>query len=143
MKNVLFLSVVLLASGVTYAYDPGEKVLKAFTETFTQAENVKWEEYPDYYTVSFKSGDIQSKVIYSKEGVMLGAIRYYLPELLPLHIVNALKREYKKRSLYCVTEVTYKNSISYFIKMQDATSWYTLKVESSGAHTEVEKYRKA
>ena len=142
MKKVSFMLIVLLPAMAAFAYEPNEKVLKAFTETFTHAENVKWEEYPDYYTVSFKTGAIQSKVIYNTEGVMLGAIRYYLPELLPLHILTAVKKEYKNKKPYCVTEVTRNNMLYYFIKLEDDNFWYSIQVTASGNSTTIETYRK-
>lgn len=134
--------IVLLPALAAFAYEPNEKVLKAFTETFTHAENVKWEEYPGYYTVSFKTGAIQSKVIYDEEGMMLGAIRYYFPELLPLHILTAIKKEFKGKTPYCVTEVTRNNMLNYFIKLEDDNFWYSIRVTASGNSTIIEKYRK-
>jgi hypothetical protein len=142
MKNVFSVLIALLLSAGVVANMPNEKVLKAFTETFTSVENVKWEDHDDYFTVSFKTGSIRSKVFYDTEGVMLGSIRYYAPEQLPLHILNQLKRQNKTKKLFCVTEVTSGNTVTCFVKLQDAAYWYTLRVEANGDSSLYEKYRK-
>ncbi len=59
MKKVFFILCTALISAAAFAFtaaDPNEKVLKSFNETFANAEEVKWAEYDNYYTVSFVSG---------------------------------------------------------------------------------------
>ena len=142
MKKVLavFCSMVFIAGA--YAFEVNEKVLKSFNETFASAEEVKWEEYKTYYTVSFVNSGIRSKVNYDKDGHMLGSIRYYAPQLLPLNIYNMLKMDYRKKELYGVTEVTFGTDVTYFVKMQDAKNWFTIKIDASGNSTIHEKYKK-
>ena len=142
MKNVLSLVVAVIAAVQVYAYEPNEKVLKAFAETFSGVQDVKWEDHEEYFTVSFKLAAVRSKVFYSVEGAMLGAIRYYTPELLPLHLLNQLKRQNKSKKLYSVTEVTSGNTVTWFIKLEDDYNWYTLRVEANGDSTWYEKFRK-
>jgi len=143
MKKVLAIVTFSLLAVAVYAYDPNEKVLKSFSETFTAAEDVKWEEYPTYYTVSFVNSGIRSKVNYDLDGNMLGSIRYYSPQMLPLNIINKLKKESPKRSLYGVTEVTFGNDVTYYVKMEDEKNWYTIKVDAAGNSQLFEKYKKA
>ena len=135
---------VLVTAGA-YAFDPfdpNEKVLKAFNETFTSAQEVRWEEFPKYYAVSFVSGGIRSKVNYDKEGNMMSSLRYYAPQLLPLYILNKINKENPKRKMFGVTEVTYNSTIAYYIKLEDEKHWYTLKVDVDGNSQLTEKYRK-
>lgn len=143
MKKVLAIITCSLLTAAVYAYDPNEKVLKAFSETFTSAEDVKWEEYSTYYTVSFVNAGIRSKVNYDLDGNMLGSIRYYSPQMLPLNIINKLKKENPKRSLFGVTEVTFGTEVTYYVKMEDAKNWYTIKVDAAGNSQLFEKYKKA
>ena len=143
MKKVLAIITCSLLTAAVYAYDPNEKVLKAFSETFTAAEDVKWEEYSTYYTVSFVNAGIRSKVNYDLDGNMLGSIRYYSPQMLPLNIINKLKKENPKRKLFGVTEVTFGTEVTYYVKMEDAKNWYTLKVDAAGNSQLFEKYKKA
>jgi hypothetical protein len=142
MKKVLAITCAILIGAVTYAYDPNEKVLKSFRETFTHAEDVKWDESADFFTVSFVSAGIRSKVNYDKEGTMLSSIRYYSPQMLPLNIFNKLKKDNPKKDLFGVTEVTSGSDVTYYVKMQDEKHWFTLKVDESGNYQLHEKYKK-
>ena len=101
MKKVLAIvcSMLLVAGAYALPYEVNEKVLKSFKETFAAAEEVKWEEYSTYYTVSFVHSGIRSKVNYDKDGNMLGSIRYYAPQMLPLNIYNKLRKDYSKKGI--------------------------------------------
>jgi hypothetical protein len=142
MKKVLAIICSMLLVAGAYAFDVNEKVLKSFKETFASAEDVKWEEFKTYYTVSFVHSGIRSKVNYDKDGRMIGSIRYYAPQLLPLNIYNRLKMDYAKKELYGVTEVTYGTDVAYFVKMHDAKNWITIKMDASGNTSVHEKYKK-
>ena len=146
MKKVIaILLTALVTTGSAFAFgpfDPNEKVLKAFNETFSTAVEVRWEEFPKYFAVSFVSGGIRAKVNYDKEGNMISSLRYYNPQLLPLYILNKVSQENSKKKLFGVTEVTYGGVIAYYIKLEDKTNWYTLKVDPDGNSQMVEKYKK-
>ena len=142
MKKVFAFITCALLTVAVYADDPNEKVLKSFNETFSSAEDVKWEEFPTYYTVSFVNAGIRSKVNYDREGNMTGSIRYYAPEMLPLNILNALKKQSSKKKLFGVTEVTAGNEVIYYVKEEDDKNWITLKVDPSGNSEVFEKYKK-
>jgi hypothetical protein len=142
MKKLFVILASAFLTVAAYADDPNEKVLKSFNETFTGAEEVKWEEFSTYYTVSFVNAGIRSKVNYDKEGNMLGSIRYYSPSMLPLNILNKLKKEYPKKSLFGVTEVTFGTDVNYYVKIEDEKNWITVKVDVSGNTQVTEKYKK-
>jgi hypothetical protein len=146
MKKVIAIMFAVLVTAGAYAFDPfdpNERVLKAFNETFTSVQEVRWEEFPNYYAVSFVSGGIRAKVNYDKEGNMMSSLRYYAPQLLPLYILNKISKENPKRKMFGVTEVTLGGNIAYYIKLEDAQNWYTLKVDAEGNSRQVEKYKKA
>lgn len=142
MKKVLAIFCSMLLVAGAYAFEVNEKVLRSFQETFAAAEEVKWEEFKTYYTVSFVNSGIRSKVNYDKDGSMLGSIRYYAPQQLPLNIYNRLKMEHPKKELFGVTEVTFGSDVAYFIKMQDSKNWITVKMDASGNSTIHEKFKK-
>jgi hypothetical protein len=142
MKKVLAIICSLFFVAGAYAFEVNEKVLKSFKETFSTAEEVKWEEYKTYYTVSFVNSGIRSKVNYDKEGTMIGSIRYYAPQMLPLNLYNRLKKEYSNKEMFGVTEVTFGSDITYFVKMQDEKHWTTIKIDATGASSIHEKYKK-
>lgn len=142
MKKLFVIVACALFTITAYADDPNEKVLKSFNETFAGAEEVKWEEFSSYYTVSFVNAGIRSKVNYDKEGNMLGSIRYYTPSMLPLNIQNKLKKEFSKKTLYGVTEVTFGTDVTYYVKIEDDKHWFTVKVDTEGNTQVTEKYKK-
>ena len=146
MKKVIaIVFAALITAGGAYAFDrfdPNEKVLKAFNETFSTAQDVRWEEFPTFFAVSFVNGGIRAKVNYDKEGNMISAIRYYNPQLLPLSILNKVNKEYPKKKLFGVTEVTVNSTIVYYIKLEDTNRWYTIKVDVDGNCEQVERYNK-
>ena len=142
MKKIIALVSGCLLTAASFAYDPNTKVLKAFSETFATAQNVKWQEFANYYSVSFLYSGGLSKINYDKEGIILGSTRYYDPSALPLNIFTKLKRENPRQELFGVTEITVGDDMVYFVKMEDAKSWITLKVDSSGDSQVYEKYRK-
>ena len=142
MKKFVLLAITSLIMSTVFAYDPNSKVLKAFSETFATAQNIKWQEFDDHYSVSFLYSGIQSKLNYDLEGNILGSTRYYDPAALPMNIFTKLKRENPNRELFGVTEITVGDDMVYFVKMQDAKHWITLKVDPSGNSQVYEKYRK-
>lgn len=142
MKKVIAIICSMFLVAGAYAFEVNEKVLKSFTETFAAAEDVRWEEYKTYYTVSFVHVGIRSKVNYGKDGFVLGAIRYYAPHMLPLNIYNSIKKEYSNKELFGVTEVTSGTDVAYFIKMSDNKNWITVKIDAFGSRSIHEKYKK-
>jgi hypothetical protein len=144
MKKLLAILASTLLVVSAFAYDPNvnEKVLKSFNETFSAAEDIKWEKFETYYTVSFYQSGIQSKVNYDYSGTMLSSLRYYAPQLLPLNIYNRVKKNYSKKEMFGVTEVTFSNEVVYYVKLQDAKSWITLKIDGVGNSEVVENYKK-
>jgi len=145
MKRTLVLICSLLLVAGAYAFNTtvNEKVLKSFKQAFNTAEQVKWEEFRDYYTVSFVNSGIRSKVNYDKEGNMLSSIRYYSPTMLPLNIIGKLKSNYPSHSLFGVTEITYGDETTYYVKLEDAKNWTTIKIDNNGSCQVYEKFKKA
>jgi len=142
MKKTLILAFSVLLTASSFAADVNDKVLKTFKETFTTAEDVRWQEYRDYFSVSFTQAGIRTTVNYDKRGNMTGSLRYYQPHMLPLNIINQLKRDYPKKSLFGVTEISSGNDVTYYVKMQDTKTWVTAKVGGDGESTIVEKFNK-
>jgi len=143
MKKLVVFCFATLFVASAFA-DPNEKVLKSFSETFSNAKNVTWNEYVDHYSVSFLFQNIRSRINYDKDGNILRSIRYYDPALLPLNIFTRLKREQgPSKKLYGVTEITEDNETVYFIKVETEKHWITLRVDAVGNSEIYEKYKKA
>ncbi|MES1225027.1 MAG: hypothetical protein ABUT20_56695, partial [Bacteroidota bacterium] len=90
MKKIIYLAVLLTSFAATAATRPeiSAKVLKAFNETFTAAENVSWEEFDNKNCqANFKLNEVIVKVLYDDNGDLLQTMRYYTERNLPPNIL--------------------------------------------------------
>lgn len=144
MKKLL-VAAVLLISVASYATPPeiSEKVLKAFKETFSQAKDVSWDEFDDFYSVTFNNQNIDTRIRYDKEGNVVQTIRYYFAQQLPPFIQCKLKNKYADKTVFGVTEMRTENEMSYYIILQDAKYWITIKSDELGNMQVQDKMKKA
>jgi hypothetical protein len=139
------LCLLTLSAGVFSrdGYSINEKLLLAFKQTFPDAEQVKWMEQADKYTVNFKENGILTKIDYDKDGNFLSSIRYYTEKNLPVNIIVKLQKKYSDKKVFGVTEMTTEGSVEYYIKLEDDINWITVKSNVDGNLQVVEKYKKA
>jgi len=130
-------------SGDARTYTISDKLLQAFKQAFPDAQQVKWAEMEDKYMVNFKQGEILTKIEYDKEGNFLNSIRYYSEKNLPVNVLVRLQKKYTDKKVFGVTEVTSDNVVEYYIKLEDANNWITVKSNGDGNMQVVEKYKKA
>ena len=120
-----------------------EQLLRSFNEQFPKAEQVNWEESRDGYTVNFVEDGVRSHIVYDKEGAFISSVRYYRERTLPYYLLNILKKRYAGKTIFSVTEISTVSNIEYDVKLEDARTWLTVRVDSEGNLDVVEKYRKA
>lgn len=144
MKKVILFACVLMMAGSSFANTPGvnEKVLKAFNATFSDAENVVWSDAPNLYTVRFTHMGIRTFVKYDDDGNFISSRRYYSAETLPVDIQCKLKKKFADKTIFGVTEYTVGDEINYFVKLEDAKSWTTVKIDGARNMEIAEKYGK-
>jgi hypothetical protein len=144
-KLILACCFLTLSAGVFATTDGNisDKLLQAFHRTFPDAQQVKWAETEDRYLVNFKQGEILTKVEYDKDGNFLNSLRYYSEKNLPVNILCRLQKKYADKKVFGVTEVTSEASVEYYIKLEDAENWITVKSNVDGIMQVVEKYKKA
>ena len=149
MKKVILLATsAFLFLSTTFANvdpdreDVNEKVLKVFEATFPVVTDVKWKEYTDYYSASFKQNGIQTEVRYDKEGNFISSLRYYKEERLPLSILTQLKKRYSSRNIFGVTELTVGSDVAYFVTLEDEKTWLVVKADQAGNMQVQDKFRK-
>lgn len=150
MKKTFILSALLvIISASSFAFTgindfmPNEKVLKSFNSTFSNAAEVKWFDHPNYYEVSFYHKEIRANVIYDLGGNFLSSTRYYKAQDLPTSILCKLMKKYSDKKIYGVTELTNNDEVNYYVKIEDAKHWLTIKVSGNGQMEVHEKFRKA
>jgi hypothetical protein len=146
MKKIL-LALFLSGWVVSHAAAPhpeiNQKILKSFTETFSYAEDVVWQETNDQFQVNFWQGGINIRARYDDQGNLLETIRYYFEKQLPPTILSKLKKKYSGKSIFGITEISSDESINYFVTLQDEKNWYTIKADAYGNLQETDKFKKA
>lgn len=146
MKKMIYSAILLIGLTATAAAtpEPGEKVLKAFNETFTKAENVVWEEFENKNCqANFKQDEIVVKAMFDSEGNLLETIRYYGEKTLPPNIINKLKKKYASKEVFGVTEITSETEVSYYITLKDQKSWLVLKSDPYANLQQTDKFKNA
>ncbi len=146
MKKISIAVFAILMASASFAATtggPNDAVLKMFSVTFPQAENIEWFENTDHFLVNFKEAGILTKVSYDKEGNFMNSIRYYEGKNLPINVLSAIKKKYADKKIFGVTEMTSQEGLYYHIKLEDDKNWYTIKATPEANLELVEKYKKA
>lgn len=145
MKKLIYLAVMLISLSATAATPPeiSEKVLKAFKQTFTDAENVTWKELDNSCQANFKLSEIQVRAMYDNEGNLLETVRYYGERNLPPNILARLKKKYMGKEIFGVTEVSSDTEVYYHISLKDEKNWYTVKSDPYANLQQTDKFKRA
>ncbi len=145
MKKIL-IAVMLVISGfasVAAGKSINEKLLQTFRESYPNAVHIDWQEYLETYAVYFDVDSVRSNIIFSKNGTFIKAFRYYREDYLPYYLAAAIHGKYPKMKIHDVTEVSTPDNIEYYIKLEDAKTWMTIKLDSDANITRLDKFRKA
>lgn len=148
MKKVIYLAAFAMLIGVAATAAPtpdaiGEKILKAFSETFTSAQDVTWHEYETYAQANFRQDDVQIRAQYDAEGKLLKTIRYYSEKQLLPNVVSKLRQKYSGKVISGVTETSSDDDVNFVINLKDDKNWYIVKSDVYGNLQQVEKYKRA
>jgi len=146
MKRIISLAFLLTGFVAVAAPAPSEineKVLQAFKQTFTAAQNVTWHEYDGYTQANFDVEKVQVRAQYASDGKLIRTIRYYSEkELLP-NIVAKLKKKYGNKEIAGVTESSSDDDVSFVINIKDEKHWYIVTTDVYGNAQHVEKLKRA
>ena len=119
------------------------KAVRNFIKDFKEVIGVQWIETSNgLFAAYFNNDHIQSLVCYNNKGNFECMLRYYKEEKLPREIRGLVKSSYYDFNIYLVTEVHRNDKIAYVIKMEDKTSWKTVKVVD-GEMEVTEDYKKS
>ncbi|MEI6947420.1 hypothetical protein V9K67_09530 [Paraflavisolibacter sp. H34] len=144
MKKILF-ALALMIGTSTFAADlpVNEKVAKMFSETFPQAEKVKWYEKDQAYEVLFENNGITCRATYEADGSMTTLRRDYSGKDLPVYIKAKLKEKHPDKMVFGVTEMNSSDGVSYTITLENDKNWVTVKATDAGDMTVLQKLKKA
>ncbi len=107
------------------------KALNKFNKTFKEAGNASWFGTVDGYKAEFTKEDIKTKVFYDRKGRWLATIRYYGESNLPKDVRHVVKSNYYDYDILHVQEVTVGNKTAYLVRIEDKTSFKTIRVTDS------------
>ena len=140
MKKIIsHVAGILITSSVVAT--PTSKVLEQFKRTFPNAENVKWSDGSDDYSVSFFSNKCFEKVLYNKEGDFVCSWKYSDGKELPTNILMLLNKKYGgDTKMVGVTELTEQDNTVYDIKFTKGSKLYQIDVSPDGDITKEQKY---
>ncbi|MGK2864093.1 MAG: hypothetical protein ACSLE0_19330 [Chitinophagaceae bacterium] len=146
MKHIIYLAFLLTGFVATATPAPeniNEKVMKAFSETFTTAENVTWQEFEDYSQANFSIDKIQVRAQFAEDGRLIRTLRYYSErELLP-NVVARLKKKYAGKEITGITESSTEDDVSLVINVKDENNWYIVKSDVLGNLQQTDKFKRA
>jgi hypothetical protein len=145
MKKIAIAGFTLLIAFQSFAWsgpDVQKLLQQSFEQSFPNAEHVTWSDDPNGYTVSFTVKSILTRLSYDKKGKFTGSLRNYSEQMLPFYITNMLKQKYPNDKIFGVTEITSADDINYFVKLEGAKNWITVRIDNDGNSMVVEKYRK-
>ena len=146
MKKFLFIIYFLIVGYSSMALtvkNINKNLVRVFKEIYPNAVQVSWREYPDTYAVYFSEEAVKVNIIFKKDGTFLSSTRYYKDEYLPYYLVAFIKEKYREKKIYSVTEISSPSNIDYYIKLEDEKNWMTVKLDSYGNMSVVEKFKKA
>lgn len=145
MKRLISLFYSLAIGATSLAYperNVNDKLLQSFKESFPKAEQVSWKELPETYVVNFVEDGIRNAIIYEKDGTFKSSTRYYQEQNLPYYLLVNIRKRFPDKKIFGVTEISSISEIEYYIKMEDAAVWTTIKMDSEGNLVLVEKLKK-
>jgi hypothetical protein len=105
------------------------KAVRSFLRDYGTIAGAKWTRSANgSFVVYFMSKGIKNRVSYGKSGVYEFTIRDYDEEKLPTEVRKLIRSNYYDFNIYHVREIGIKGTIAFILKLEDKTSWKTIKV---------------
>jgi hypothetical protein len=133
MKKLIMTLAIAFSSIAAFAGEENvsEKVLNAFRQEFTSANQVEWATGNDYYRASFIYNNKHVFAYYDMDGQLLALTRYLSSMDLPLGLQTGLKKEYSEYWISDLFEVAKNEGTTYYITLEDADTKLTLRSTGS------------
>lgn len=87
--------------------------------------------------MSFVEDRIRVRIVYLRSGAVTHFLRYYLEETLPLDIRLTIKNKFPGKDIHGIVEenifshIENRTRTTYHVKLEDETSWVTVKVDKN------------
>jgi hypothetical protein len=147
MKNLILSAAVMFSLSFNASAAPkepaSEKAQKTFYTIFKDAGNVSWSNTGRQYNAFFVAGNIKTRAIFDAKGNLLQTIRYYGEEQLPENVLYSVKKAYKGKEVFGVTEVSNQYGVGYRIVLKDAKHYTHININNMGETEVVSRYKRA
>lgn len=145
MKNIVFVAGFLMIMMTSWAY-PSErvsrKVLTAFKNEFTTAQNVQWETGDNYFKATFTMNEQRIFAFYNVGGELMSIARNISPIQLPVNLFTDLKNEYSKCWISDLFEVSNSEGLHYYVTLETADSKLVMQSSNGGSWSTYSKCKK-
>jgi hypothetical protein len=144
MKKMILSLSLLVTAGLSAVYaneDPGpdQEVLELFKKEFSSAQNVSWSRQGDYDKATFVLAGRRAIAYFNPEGELEGSVRDLFYDQLPLTVMTAVDKRFADAEIIDVREINNAEGTHYKIRLKAKTKKYSVKVNSSGSISEVDK----
>ena len=146
MKKMMLALGFLLAMTVSSAFASDEKissrVLEAFKNEFSTAQDVNWIAGNNYYRAAFKINDQNIFAYYNLDGELISVARYMSSLQLPINLLTGLKNEYSQYWISDLFEVNNSEGTRYYVTLENADAALMLVSGNGGDWKQHSKKRK-
>jgi hypothetical protein len=118
------------------------RATKDFSRTYKNQSSASWFPSNDGWVAVFTDQNVKTRVYYNQKGRLLGTISSYGEDKLPKEIRHLVKSNYYDFNIFHVVEINAADKKIYLVKIEDATSFKTIRVED-GEMTETEAFTKS
>lgn len=120
---------IKLGSGFTFINDISTKAVQNFISCYPEVTDVKWFKSSCGLTGAyFEKDNTRTWAYYDKTGICHYIIRHYYEEKLSAPIKELLRDKFPGFCIFHISEVTKNEKIAYVVKLQNKTSWKTVKI---------------
>lgn len=130
MKKIaitMALTVSLFSSSFAGDEKIKNKIIKAFTSQFANANEVTWAKGVNYARASFEQNGKWMYAYYSNSGQLLGVKQNIPPTQLPYYLQNSRNAKYGEYWITGLFELSNKHGYTYFMTIQNADNTIILK----------------
>ena len=146
MKNLILSAAFILTLAFNAAAAPkepvNEKVQHTFNQIFKEALDVKWSNIGNRFEAFFTSDGIKTRATLDVKGNLIQTIRYFGEDNLPANVLYGIKKEYRSKEIFGVTEVTNQLGVNYRIVLKDDKHYTHINANSKGETEVVSKYKR-
>ena len=124
-KFISALVALTLLIGTTYAnttIEPTKEIKTGFNQLFTNASDVTWQHYSNFYIATFKQGTQHLTAYFNPMGGIEAVSRNISTATLPLLLQNGLHDKMQNAWVTESAELVTKNATEYYVRLENANT---------------------